>query len=378
MKKLCYVINTDWYFDLHWIERADAAKNAGYEVHVITCFCDDNIKERLATRGFNCHNIDLDAPSFNPFNLLFSFRRIKNHIDHIKPDLLHCITIKTSIMGGLIAKLNNIPVILSFAGLGRVFMGRSVFIKILREIIISIFKFIAKNKHCILMFEHAEDRNQLIKLTDINVEKTTIIDGAGVDPNIYSYSQEPVTDYPVVLFAARLLWSKGIGDLIEAKKILNERNIKFELQVAGILVDNDSDAIPIQVIEGWHRSGLITWLGRSSDVYCLIKSANIVALPSVYAEGIPRILLEASSVGRPCIAYNIGGCKSFIVDKQTGLLVERKNIADLAMKLEYLLSNPTARIAMGKKGREQIEQKYSNKLILEKTLEIYAYAISVS
>lgn len=377
MKKLCYIINTDWYFDLHWVERANAARKSGYTIHVIACFGDGNIKERLEFLGFNCHNVNLDAPSFNPLNLLSSFKKIKKHVDKINPDLLHCITIKTSIIGGLLAKLNNTPVILSFAGLGRVFMGNGLFINTLRRIIISVFRAIAENKRCILMFEHDEDRNQLVKLTGISPEKTVIVDGAGVDPDIYSYSQESTSESPVVLFAARLLWSKGIGDLVAAKKILNERGINFKLHVAGIIVDDDSDAIPISVIEGWHRSGLICWLGRSNDIHHLIKSASIVALPSVYAEGIPRILLEASSVGRPCIAYNIGGCKSFIADKQTGLLVERKSITDLATKLEYLIANPEARIAMGRKGREQIEKKYANKLILEKTLEIYRYTMSL-
>lgn len=35
MKKLCYFINSDWYFDLHWIDRAIAARDAGYEIHII-------------------------------------------------------------------------------------------------------------------------------------------------------------------------------------------------------------------------------------------------------------------------------------------------------------------------------------------------------
>ncbi|STV02851.1 bifunctional galactosyltransferase [Klebsiella pneumoniae] len=90
---------------------------------------------------------------------------------------------------------------------------------------------------------------------------------------------------------------KDWGDLIEAKKILRSKNIHFTLNVAGILVENDKDAISLQVIENWHQQGLINWLGRSNNVCDLIEQSNIVALPSVYSEGVPRILLEASFCG---------------------------------------------------------------------------------
>lgn len=43
MRKLCYFINSDWYFDLHWIDRAIASRDAGYEIHIISHFIDDNI-----------------------------------------------------------------------------------------------------------------------------------------------------------------------------------------------------------------------------------------------------------------------------------------------------------------------------------------------
>lgn len=65
MRKLCYFINSDWYFDLHWIDRAIASRDAGYEIHIISHFIDDNIINKFKTFGFICHNVTLDAQSFN-------------------------------------------------------------------------------------------------------------------------------------------------------------------------------------------------------------------------------------------------------------------------------------------------------------------------
>ncbi|ECJ2476670.1 glycosyltransferase family 4 protein, partial [Salmonella enterica subsp. diarizonae] len=134
----------------------------------------------------------------------------------------------------------------------------------------------------------------------------------------------------------RMLWSKGLGDLIEAKKILRQKNIHFILNVAGILAEGDKDAIPLELIHHWHNEGLINWLGRSSNVYELIQKSNIVALP-----------LEASSVGRACIAYDTGGCDSLIIHNYNGLIVKSNSAQELAVELEYLLKNPQIRLEMG-------------------------------
>ena len=88
---------------------------------------------------------------------------------------------------------------------------------------------------------------------------------------------------------------------------------------------------------------MINWLGHCSNVFDLIEESNIVALPSVYAEGVPRILLEASSVGRACIAYDVGGCDSLIINNYNGLIVKSKSVEELAEKLGFLLDNPETR-----------------------------------
>ncbi|HBW3697880.1 TPA: glycosyltransferase family 4 protein, partial [Klebsiella pneumoniae] len=251
------------------------------------------------------------------------------------------------LIGGVLAKKFNLPVIVSFVGLGRVFSSDSMPLKLLRQFTIAAYKYIASNKRCIFMFEHDRDRKKLAKLVGLEEQQTIVIDGAGINPEIYKYSLEQNHDVPVVLFASRMLWSKGLGDLIEAKKILRSKNIHFTLNVAGILVENDKDAISLQVIENWHQQGLINWLGRSNNVCDLIEQSNIVALPSVYSEGVPRILLEASSVGRACIAYDVGGCDSLIIDNDNGIIVKSNSPEELADKLAFLLSNPKARVEMG-------------------------------
>ena len=273
MKKLCYFINSDWYFDLHWTDRAIAARDAGYEIHIISHFVDDKIAEKFRTLGFVCHNIPLVAQSFNVLIFFRAFSKARKIIQNINPDLLHCITIKPCLIGGFLAKSTHRPVILSFVGLGRVFSAESACLKLLRSFTVMAYKYIASNKCSLFMFEHDKDRAKLADLVGIDYKQTIVIDGAGINPEIYKYSLEQQRDVPVVLFASRMLWSKGLGDLIEAKKILSNKNIHFTLNVAGILVENDKDAIPLATIQKWQSEGVINWLGHCSNVFDLIEES---------------------------------------------------------------------------------------------------------
>ncbi|HCR3161733.1 TPA: glycosyltransferase, partial [Escherichia coli] len=122
-----------------------------------------------------------------------------------------------------------------------------------------------------------------------------VIDGAGIDINHFTFSEEQQSEPPKILFASRMLWSKGLGDLVQVKNILKHDGLDIEILVAGIIIENDDDAISLNQIQKWNDSGDIVWLGTRNDVKELIQLSNIVALPSIYGEGVPRILLEAGA-----------------------------------------------------------------------------------
>ena len=371
MKKICYLINTDWYFELHWLERALAAYDCGYEVHVITHFADKSIRERVSSAGLICHDVPLSAQSYNPFSIALTYFKVSRLLSEITPDILHCITIKASLIGGLYSRPGNKKLVLSFAGLGRVFSFNKIPLKYIRDFIIYTFKYILKNKNVRLLFEHENDRVDLVNYTNVSIDKTLVINGAGVNVDLFSYSEELQHDVPVILFASRILWSKGLEDLIKVRDSLIKEGVHCRIDVAGIIVDKDADAIPLSKIQHWHAEGKINWLGQSDDVAALIAHANLVVLPSVYPEGIPRILLESSASGRACIAYNSGGCAFLVKDGVNGYLIEKKDLATLKHRIKYLLTNPSVRAVMGLKGRSLVLDEFSSEIVMKKTLELY-------
>lgn len=372
MKRLCYYINSDWYFLLHWKERAIAAIESGYEVHLICNVTDDNNKYILNNLGVIVHDSDMSEQSLHPTIFVKDIINSISIIKKIEPHILHCITIKSCLIGGIFSKLNKIKLVLSFVGLGRVFSSEHFKYKLLKKIVIYIYKWIASKKDVCFIFEHPSDRDTIVDETGIDISKTFVINGAGIDTKLFKYKEEPLNKVPVVLFASRVIWSKGLDDLIEAKKILGKEGVGFILNVAGITIEDDPETIPISILEEWEVEGHITWLGKSNNVKGLIEEANIVVLPSTYAEGIPRILIEAASIGRAAIAYDTGGCSSIISDNYTGFIVERKNVQLLAKRLKVLLLDPDKRKSFGICARSEVESKFSSETVIDLTLKIYS------
>ena len=97
------------------------------------------------------------------------------------------------------------------------------------------------------------------------------------------------------------------------------------------------------------------------NCYCLI-------LPSL-SEGLGRVLIEAMALGKPVIGSNVGGIPDLIKDGQNGFLFEVGNTEELAEKLKTLLNNKILVVEMGKRGREFVQDKFSNEKYIRNYLD---------
>jgi len=370
-KKICFFINSGWYFKLHWFDRAKLFLDDGFEVYVIGHFTREE-KAFLTRVGMNCYESGMHERSLNVFSSLKDMLNIFLIIRKIRPDILHSITIKPILIGGIFSRLLARPFVASFVGLGRVFMKQDPLYKTLNFFVRKLYNFIFGNAKSRLIFEHDHDMNLLRSLTNISKHQCFVIDGVGVDLiNNYNYIAEKNNKPPVVLFASRLLKSKGLEVLVNIKKEMLSEGIDFILNVAGIEVKDDSDAIPIERINKWHNLGLINWLGKRDDVPELIAESNIVALPSTYFEGVPRILIEGAAIGRACVVYDSGGCSSIIKDSINGYVIKKNDAEEFKEKLFLLLSDPELRCKMGTNGRKIVEERFSLQSVFNKTKLIY-------
>jgi glycosyltransferase involved in cell wall biosynthesis len=370
---LVYVINVDWYFELHWLQRALASKNAGFEVHLVMAVTDGDIANRLAGYGFIIHLWKLDRKSLNPFYNFIGFVELYRYIYSISPSIIHAITIKPNLYVGLLDYFFKIPYVLSVTGTGTVFSGQSLTVKMVKPVVRGLYKALYANQGSRrIIFENSEDRDYFVNTGLCAGQEAVLILGAGVNTEIYQGVAEPSTDTPVILFAARLLWDKGLGDLVAAAKQLRQQGYRFLVQVAGIVDKSTRNAIDESVLEQWHREGWITWLGTEKNMPKLIANANIVVLPSFYGEGVPRILIEAASCQRAIVTTDMPGCRELVKDGVNGLLVTARNVDALAGALAKLIEAPELRKVMGQRGREIVEKEYSEQQVIAQTLALYA------
>ncbi|MCT8351849.1 glycosyltransferase family 4 protein [Photorhabdus kayaii] len=372
--RIVYFVNAAWYFELHWLDRSEAVIKQGYEVHLISCFSDEKIKKNLEDKGIICWDVKLNRFSKNilkNISILKSFRKI---CKQIHPDIIHLITIKPIIFGGLYTRFSGIPFVVSFVGLGRLFGDKKGIIgNFIYQSVLFIYRLLLSyNSPAHVIFEHNADYNELSKYIKFNKKNVHVIEGAGVDRLRFSYQPEPNDGNFSILFASRLLWSKGLGLVVEAIEKLKQQNIKnITLNVAGILDDSDPDRIKIEQILEWEEQGKIVWLGRRNDVQELIKNCHIVILPTIYSEGVPRIIIEACAMGRSCIVGNVAGCKAIIIDNFNGCVLQDHSATKIAEKIKYLQTNSRIRKEFGFRSTDIVEKRFSKEIVIDKTLQVY-------
>jgi len=372
---ITFFVNAAWYFELHWLDRAKYLIENNHTVHLVSNFSDPEIKNKLESNNIVCHHIALSRFSKNPVHNLMMLYAFNMLINKIKPDLVHLITIKPILLGGLVLKFKKVPFVVSFVGLGRVFnptkeIGLHTLVKKAYSFILS------NNSNAHVIFEHVHDYLELKKYISFVEGNVFVIDGAGIDTDKFNFTPEVRGERLNILFASRLLWSKGLGELVNAVSILKEKGLSLTLKVAGILDKDDPDRINIEQLEKWNDNNLIEWLGQRDDVNQLIKDANLVVLPTKYAEGVPRIILEACSIGRACIVSNIPGCQSVIQNGYNGVILDEVTSHSIATQIEILAVDEKRRFLYGARSSEIINKRFKNEIVLKKTYEVYESLLS--
>jgi glycosyltransferase involved in cell wall biosynthesis len=108
----------------------------------------------------------------------------------------------------------------------------------------------------------------------------------------------------------------------------------------------------------------------------IYQQCAVVTLPTMYGEGVPTVLLEAASCGRPLVATNMPGCTAIVHDQVNGLLVPPGDPLALARALDKLLSDPGLRGRMGAASRQLVMEKFTIEQVNQSTLDIYQGLLS--
>jgi glycosyltransferase involved in cell wall biosynthesis len=115
----------------------------------------------------------------------------------------------------------------------------------------------------------------------------------------------------------------------------------------------------------------VLFTGFHPDVLPIYAAADVVVLPSITGEGLPRVLLEAGLLGRPVIGTRLSGTPEIIDDGVTGLIVPPGNVAALADAMQQLAGDPILRQEMGAAAAARISGLFTIHAMVEGTLAVY-------
>ena len=283
--------------------------------------------------------------------------RYMGMMKEVNPDLVITYTIKPNIYGGIASLMLKKQYAVNITGLGTAFERKGI-IKIL---VISLYK-LALKKAKVIFFENTSDRNEMLSFGCCKKEKTVVMNGAGVNTEIYCYQPYPCNELVKFLFIGRVMKEKGIDELFEAMKRLIEEGEKCFLDVVGPFEEDYKKELDKYDKEGW-----LKYHGYQENVKPFIKGCDCFVLPS-YHEGMANTNLECASCGRPIITCNIPGCREAIVDG-SGLLCEPKNAESLYLKMKLMIDKSMEeREHMGRIGRKHMEESFDRRKVINKTI----------
>ena len=371
-RTILYLVTEDWYFWSHRLPIARAARDAGARVVVATRM--DAHAERIAAEGFIPCAIPFDRSGLNPINDTATVSAIIRAYKFYRPDLVHHVAAKPVLYGSLAATIAGVPhVINAMAGLGFLFIGENAKARLLRRAFETGLRDLVHRANSWMIVQNGDDHAVLERL-GFSHNRLVLIPGSGVDLDAFPVVEELQTVPPRAVCVSRMLWDKGIGELVEAARILRARGIELTVRLVGS-TDLNPAGIPASTLQAWANEGIVEVAGHTSDVAGEYARASFAVLPS-YREGLPKSLLEAASCGRAMVATDVPGCRDICRDEETGLLVPHKNSDALAEALARLAGDPELRGRLGARARAIVESEFAQSIIVEKTLALYRAALS--
>lgn len=183
----------------------------------------------------------------------------------------------------------------------------------------------------VVVAENHEDYTLIVQRRGPH-RRTERVMSAGVDLEHYSPAKR---DYRTrrLLYAARFMVAKGLMDYLAVARMLADDQCRFAVSGMAVTGENGLSVAAVQAAIG---TADIEFLGQVTDMATELARTDIVVLPSVYGEGIPRILLEAAAAGCVLVAYDNDGVREIVLDGITGRLVTPPTVTALRAALQDL------------------------------------------
>lgn len=368
MSKLLFFVTEDWYFCSHRLTLAVAAREAGFEVVVVTRVREHG--EVIRRAGLDLIPFEISRRGMNPFMELGALIRLTAIYRRGKPDLVHHVAMKPVLYGTLAARLAGVPhIVNALAGMGWLFTSAKLMARFIKPLVRLSFRFLLRQTSVIV-----QNPDDAALMASVGLGRVCLIRGSGVDTEVFLPMPEP-KGTPLVVLPARMLWDKGVGEFVEAARQLKARGVVARFALVGEPDPENPATVPEAQLAAWHAETVIEWWGQRANMPQVYAQAHIVCLPS-YREGLPKSLLEAAACGRPIVTTDVPGCREIVRNGGNGVLVPVRDAPALAEALASLIADPDMRRRMGESGRAIAVSEFSQERVIAETLAAYREAMA--
>ena len=326
----------------------------GYKVVCISIEPKEKIQRIIETLNVQYVQVYGTRTGIGFSDCLSMIRAYKRAFKSIKPDYVFLYMSKPVALGGYAAIKQKIPhVNLLVNGLENAYYRTTFKDAIIRAVMSLFYRYVSKRSDNVF-FQNRDDLAELKKRKAIKDDAVFIIGGSGVDMSYFV--RKPLPETPSILMTARLLWSKGIREYLEAVSIVKKEHPETKIMLVGGLDEND-EAITEDELKACIENSEIEYCGYTDDVRPFLEKCSIYVLPS-YHEGLPRSVLEAMAIGRPIITTDVPGCRETVENGVNGFLVPAKNSQALANSIIQLVENPFLRRKMAEESYRICKDKF--------------------
>ncbi|MEM9990317.1 MAG: glycosyltransferase family 4 protein [Bacteroidota bacterium] len=366
-KRIGIVSNTSWSIYNFRLGLILELRKQGYEVILIAP--EDTFSSKLLEQGFIFCHVAMDKSGTNPLKDLWTLRKLVRVYQSNRLDFIFHYTIKPNVYGTMAAAICGIPSIAITTGLGHLTSFRNPLTSFISLVLYKIAAILTKE----MWFLNSSDIGSFTSRGIVRRKKAYLLNSEGINVQHFKPLESYVpkaSEKLRLLYAGRIIWDKGIKELVAAATILRRKYDNIEFQLLGFIDATDPNGVSHAQIQAWQQEGILKYKGETDDVRPFLQAASCLVFPSFYREGVSRILLEAAAMAKPIVTTDNVGCREVVQHGVNGLLTERRNIADLVAKIEQIIKmTPEERHEMGCKGRELVVRQFDEALIIQKYLE---------
>jgi glycosyltransferase involved in cell wall biosynthesis len=372
--KIVFFANTDWYLYNFRLAIALYLKSQGADVVMLSPA--GSFGPRFAEHDIRWITLAMDRASLNPAREAITMQQLTRLLRTEAPDILHNFTVKCAVYGSFAARVAKVPAVVNaVAGMGYVFSSDRPKARVLRPIVKLLMRNTLGARQSRLILQNNDDVDAFIISQMVPRESIRLIRSSGVNTTRFCPETNNASGRKrlKVLLAARLLREKGIREFSEAAATVKRRGHDIEFLLAGMPDPGNPHSIDRNEVEQWHEQETLRWLGHVDDMPALMRSVDVMVLPSYYREGVPRSLIEAAASGLALVTTDLPGCREVVAQHGIdGLHVKPRDAGSLADALITLDNDRELLRRLGQCARQRALTDFDERLVIDKTVQVYS------